>query len=471
MAYSGVTISIAKGKSVPKAYMELALKENPSTCSFAFYDTKEKAIRYMRDQARPPTDDNDGKNHDDGNPQFTADQLVAEMDKYKDFGVILHLSNSDDELEAECEQPFEVLVDAQKEPVMLAFVEGDFSSYTQPTAIQTDEYFAANKFIIPFIKKLYAAANQDMSKLMAELNDPVNKQILGNAAISGVTTLVTAGFAPVSFDKGSGGSTFPWGWVSKTYGYKEQAPSAPVKSGLVSAAKGLISRRDRGPVIPPADVPVVDEPMPDDGVADPGNKEGPRGEPKTDVAAAHQELAEGEHEMITPDAKLKGKSLPNWYDHPAAPTKKILKAFEDMPKPADVKYTHTDTRKTVEVLPIIPADKIERNKLHFVNLDRNNKELDDDPKTWTGLVAKHPTLTQQQGVDDYAYDNKSYKWFKELLDMDKQDGTDSIAILCFDFRNRLKEQEEMLGDLTKPDQSDTTGQPPQAAGQLKSRRR
>ena len=363
---------------------------------------------------------------------------------------------------------------------MMVFVEGDFSSFTQTQATQTDEYFAANKFIIPFIKKQYAAVGQDMTKLMAELNDPINKQSLANSSVSsGVITLVTQGHAPLSFEKGNGGSAFPWGWVSKTYGYKEQAPAAaaaaPAKSGLISKAKNALSIRGAKqpdtPVITAPPAPAA--PKKDDELPPPGNKEGPVSGPKTDIEAAHQELAEGEHEMITPPKELKGKNLkgwyernctfvpPNFYEHPAAPKKKVIKAFSEIPKPKDgeVKYTHTDTRQPAEILPIVPPDKLEASKLHIVNLDRNNKELEDDPKTWTGLVAKYATLTQQHGVGDDAYDNKSYNWFKELQDLDKADGTYSLAILAFDFRNRIKDLEANLSDLTAPESGNTSGLP------------
>src|ERR1700730_2670047 len=139
MAYQGVTICINKGKTVPDAYLELALKENPSTMGVSFYSAKEKSLMFVRDKTT------------EGNPTCTVAQLQDILKEHVDNSVVLHLADCDG-IDEVCMQPFDVLVDAENEPMMQMFLEGDFSSYTQVNATQTDEFFAANKFIIPFIK-------------------------------------------------------------------------------------------------------------------------------------------------------------------------------------------------------------------------------------------------------------------------------------------------------------------------------
>ena len=228
MAYDGVIIIREKGKLVPDMYAELVIKENPSYFGMAVKQNNKLVI------LRSSKDD----------PAMTLDEFKTIQQEYLDCTAVYIFNKSDLEIPDDCRQPHDVLVDTAGQPTMAMFLEGDYSSFTQVKAVQTDDFFAANKFIIPYIKKLWTAQGMKLDKLINELNDPLNKQTLMNSASTrGTLTLVPDTFPPMTFDKNSGGSAFGWGWCSKTYGYVEAAPAAPeAKPGIVQRAVGRLGR-------------------------------------------------------------------------------------------------------------------------------------------------------------------------------------------------------------------------------------
>ena len=214
----------------------------------------------------------------------------------------------------------------------------------------------------------------------------------------------------------------------------------------------------------------------------PDNVEGPvLPNPKTDVAAAQAEVVEsGEHEMITPPKEVMGKMLKswysrececvpqNWFEHPAAPKKRIVKDFKELKPIAETKSISQPAagpKEPKDATFLINPDKIKMVQ-SIVTVDRNSQQMSVDVKQLQAIEAKGPSALDAIGAEQDATD---YRPLEVFVAVGKQD-LNFLARLAFDMRNRALQAEHDLDLATKPAVETKETQAAPAGGMLRRRR-
>lgn len=481
MAKTYAIVVPSKGQTIPDAYLKLLLDEYNSSIGMS-YTNPDGLLSYAR------------LAYSADEPPYNVEDFKALIEEHKEVDLTIVVGKADNnELMHEGElQPYDAIVNEQQEPVVQIVLEGDFSSHHHAESTWSDEFHAANKYIIPVIQRVWQSCGQDLDKLVNELNDPLNKQMIANAATTrGAITVIVQGFPAMTFDKNAGGSQFPWGWVSQTLDYKEEPPKKTVNQKVMERVSNALSRKR--PVTAPAVASPPTPPKTDTAVkappAKPENKEGP----VTDVSTAQQQAIENAAEqgvemLCAPDI-LTGKERRQWYidncqfvpkNHwekdAKAPAK--VKSFKDLPRPkAEIIQTHERVgpgpREPADAGPImIPATKIKQVQ-ELTTLDRNAQRNPIDIKQLQALEAKKPTFFDQIGeknetLVDYWPDER----FMALGKLD----LNSLVLLCISQRNAKMMAQHDVDILTKPDKAVETGKSadqaqPKPSGGVTLRRR
>jgi hypothetical protein len=435
----------SSGQLVPDDYAKLFLQDTGSIGVAVHKDGKLLVDRVSFDTA---------------NPSYTVPEFKELQEAYKD-SVAVYFSSKDDR-DTESLQPYTVLVDDKDQPAVVLFLDGEFNQFVVKDSAHSEDYWAAEKAIIPFIKKIWTGdAKQDVAKLLNELNDPMVRMMLENCLTEkGTATLMSNAWAPITlYKKEPTGSTFPWGWVSDTHGYTEAPPK-------VQSGEGLLRRRRdlSGTVAPtkPVEEPKIAETI-----------------PQTDIEAAQNELLEREteHEMIGPPDELRGKRRSNWFEQHCtykpsnwydlgvkAPAKKTFKSLQDLPKPkaeTEIKHTHTVVEtpatgpKTIEdaVASLTDKEEIEL-KSAIVTLDRNSQKMPDDPKQIQALEAKFGNFFEILSLTESYLDGKPFEWYVGLGKINPK----ALALLTFNLKNIIREKDHDIEVLSAPpDKVDTSG--------------
>lgn len=440
------------GKVLPDDFINLLLKDVKSTGTAIIKGGKLILDRIAYSTEEPPP---------------TLDDFKAIQEEFKDCLAIHFFSTK--ERNTTSLQPYEVLVGTDTKPSLVLFLDGEFNNFKQADSTNLEDFFAADKMIIPYLKKLAKGNEGKLELLLNELNDDVNKMMLTNSIVSkGSITLVCPSWPePITMDKNSGGSTFPWGWVSNTHGYTEQPPQqAPAESG------GLLRRGRRAlsstvaPAPQPAPEPIKETPTEGPVEAKPG--------PKSDLEAAIAENKEreAEHEFISPPPELHGKRRKNWFQQnctyvpsnyfeadSSAPAKKTIKSLSDLPKPK-AEITVTSTHIPDETVgPKVPAEAVPevkdpaKLKSELITLDRNNKAMDIDIKQVQALEAKHGNFLDMIGQNETYLHGKPYEWYVGLGKL----GHDWLALLAWNLMNVIREKDHDIELLTTPKTLDTSG--------------
>lgn len=150
---------------------------------------------------------------------------------FKEQAVVFCLHDNQKPLKPEDVMPYIALGD-EKSPSLICFGEGKFLNFIPSGGdAHLNEFWMFNKFIIPKLRKLYAASDSDMDKLFKELNDPLTAtDYINPCGDHGSIFLINAGGNVLLFDKNHLKREYDWGSVSRHYDYKEEsaAPAAAV---------------------------------------------------------------------------------------------------------------------------------------------------------------------------------------------------------------------------------------------------
>ena len=465
MDSGGVIVVRNKGELLPLTYIQAILKENPSCWASTFSQDNTLVLdQDLFTEERKP---------------LTAEEFDDMQKQDKDLTTVYWFGfgvRSDDAVE-----PWVSLVNEKNEPTQVIFTEGSFPAYAQAQSSFPDDKHAADKFLIPTLKKLWTTSGQKLDQLVTELNDELTKQSITNViGERGAITIMTAGFPPDTFDKNTGGSNFSWGWTSNTFGYQEAPPAPPQQQqqqAAVAPTGGLV-RRNRTPTVQPA-APSTPAPAVEPAKVEPA--------PKTDVEAAQQqniENAEGEYPMVGPDdfedsKHLKGKERKNWFNHNCqfcpsdyykpdarAPSKwkdgkPPLKDLRDLGKamPANKQTLVTTTviptppAGPVPVEPPIPAESVKKvQEQKLFTLDQNSRVIPIDPKQIQAYEAKNVPYFDAYGVPDDFINHQQFNWF---INVGKAD-IHTLANIAFTERNRRMQLEYEMEQATAP-KVDTSG--------------
>lgn len=423
-----------KGQSLPQPFLEAVFKEDLTHMSLAA-GTGNSDEPLILDQMAFDTD----------NPAPTIEQVLETDKALKDVVVVYRFGNvaglSDTDV-----QPYTVLVDTENNPTVMLFAAGDFNTFAEPASTFSEEFMASNKYIIPKLKKIYANCGQDLSKFYNELNDPMTKMELTNCITgSGALTLLVKDHTLMTFDKQSGGSQFPWGWVSNTYGYTEAPPKAAEPAPVKSAVKSMFGNRkglskaiaSTEPVTP------IKPPVPDTAVPPP--------EVKPEKVEGPKEPGETEHKLVEPPPGIHGDAKRRWFNDnclfvpnnwykpgvkaPYDPIKAAKNAKKETPVVTKDLKELKDKIEEKAAKPFTPdPSRIKRIQGFISTLDANGFTNLVDVKQLQAVEAKHPTFFDLTGQKDYTlFDGRPRE---ALLALGKMD-LEFLVSLAEDWRVRM----------------------------------
>ena len=202
-------------------------------------------------------------------------------DRLKDRRVIYHFGKCNDELLNNSElQPYAVLTNDQNKHQIVAFLDGNFSQFTNTGSVRFDQSLCAEKYIAPKIGSIAKFVNFDLAKIMEFLEDQTTAQDMINTMVSerGNIVLLDAGDADVKYtvEGDETEQSFDWGWISNVSGWSEGvkaveaaeaeedpllAAVVPVKDKRIAATAPAVVPA-APPAAPPSKVPPAAQPVP-----------------------------------------------------------------------------------------------------------------------------------------------------------------------------------------------------------------
>lgn len=252
---TGVIAVTNPGHVAAEGFVENALHNNPSCAGFVIYD--------------------DGKLNIS---RITAPDL-ATLNKVfsgcKDFQVNVHLGNYPPGFLADDIQPFVLVEDENKNPIVAVMLDGDWVSGGPTGSAHSDEFFVALNQLRPMFQQLHKLTKGDVGAMIEEVDGDATKNSILN-------TFVNRGSVHLMFNNGKVRTVvkntleqeFKWGWVSNPFMYTEdQKPEE--KPGLLSSLLGDKAMPQTAPTLT-AEPRVEPDPFKDQAKAALTKSDGPR---------------------------------------------------------------------------------------------------------------------------------------------------------------------------------------------------
>ena len=465
----GVIILRRRNKELPEPYLDRVLEHNKSAVGAAFADRGELLLSSVANT--------------------TVDKIkktALETDKaFRDYPLLFSFFNHTSALLDEDKQPHVLLRNDKNDPIVAAFLEGDFSNMEQADSSHSDEYEAVQELIIPKFEKMFKEAGGKVDQFMGMLQDKLVKREMQTLFNKGSITIIACTGEIVTFAKGSDNKEFPWGWTTNSYGYERPTAEELKKPEPKSAAQSKLDK------IKAALADVEDEDEDEDTEED----EAAQGAVAADVAAKSEaapktsKISDSDYEivMLAPPAsetsnnrikkwyrKHYGSTPNNWSDKPAVPVRR-LRAKGEAPKPPVEVAGKTDTRIPVEatkpkdtsvqhipsaaadakseqvtdeVLPVIPPrEKKWVNDTFLAEaIDDKSQEIV-DPKEYQAFEEKYPTFAQAFNLDNL---HKTFGIsFENLLRLVKEAPV-AAAVLLFNYRTGYMQYQADKAKQQKP---------------------
>lgn len=164
--------------------------------------------------------------------------IKGALEKFKDKMLMSFFGSSSDELiEMADVQPFVLLEDEKKNPLVVAYLDGDFSQFDKADSTHSGQYFAVQNYIIPRISKMWKYAGGDFTKFTEELRDATFEQDIVNTMIGdrGSIAFLTGNGDVEIYSVAGDDSTIEgdWGWSSDDH--EEEPVAAEAGDELLSA--------------------------------------------------------------------------------------------------------------------------------------------------------------------------------------------------------------------------------------------
>jgi hypothetical protein len=440
MAHSGVIVVKDKDQIVPKPYIEKVLEHNPTAYGMALVE--KGAI----------LDDIVSKD-------VSADVIMQLQEGFKKEVAVFHFGNYPAGYMVGDLQPFEVLKDDNKQPALVAFVEGNFSSQGKEKSSHTNEFFAVYDGLTPKLQMLYNLADHNIGKLMGVLaTTPTFKKDLSSLWVDRGTILLLACTGQIySYSINPLEKKFDWGWTSNHYDFgveKEMSPADLIRAKQAAKIAGVITETKPtvGPIAGIAPTP-----------------------PKTETSVP----AITQPKMVQCPVTVRGKkNIAEWYranagynplnykQRPVVEVKsdlvtgekkgEIIKTFQDLPKDLPVipgvKPAEPPAEPVSEPagpstpIPVIPKKEQDAVIGFIKTIGADSREIL-SPKSIQDLEQKYPTFAQYCGMEDLGFIRSwPYSAFVELVENPSYRATSHV--LLFNLRNALITQNPAWG-LTK----------------------
>ena len=216
MKIDNATIVRAPGKNIPDDLISKASGANNSSVSFAVCASDGNSIVARKHIGSMSLDEA---------KQFIGHPSLASRQ------VIIQFSNNPGVSTPEDAQPFTIMEaedpkDKKIKPIVVAFLNGDFSQYAQEGSTKSPEALCVEKAIVPHINKVFKIADQDLHKMMIELKDEVWAGAFANMMIGpegSITILASNGDNHTFLVQGETLSHAGDGyWTSNTFGEQKE---------------------------------------------------------------------------------------------------------------------------------------------------------------------------------------------------------------------------------------------------------
>lgn len=247
MKQTGLTIVRGENLKLPDDFLAKGLAENKTSISYAAIGGKEGQIVVRKNIG-----------------QFTLEQAkeMLEHPHLISKKLFIHLGNDPSVLNADDVQPFTILSNDKGKPVLVAWLNGDFSNYKQEGQTESGEARCVKLDVIPLVTKAFKLGDNDLHKTIAELGDTTWAHIFANMMVGpeGSITLLAATGDTCSFlVEGETSSGEVNGcWVSNTYAEGQQAgPVDDLADEFGEAPAAAPTAKPLAPAIPetPAQAP------------------------------------------------------------------------------------------------------------------------------------------------------------------------------------------------------------------------
>jgi hypothetical protein len=454
--FDSVIVYKAKDQSVPEAFFKKLSDEGFTSCVGLAASINNKVFMEVKPDAMEPED------------------LAAMTEEHKALEMVLHFGEYPDDFDKDDDvQPHVVLRNDDAEPIVVAFLRGDFSEWEddEDANKRSNEYFAAQTQLVPMMNKLFTRAEESMDTFVEDLltNPKTHRAIRSLYGDEGTVVLLTSNnkILLLSGEKDEDQNNFDWGWVTNNFEYKEidtrtHEPEPEQKTFFKK--KKVIAKA-------PAETPVAED--------KPQNQEELKKEFADKIAEAKSTTAlpalvmtkriavpgnmsqqkrkhwiknkQREHGMPAP------KDLPSDWKHckfitvPLNPM--VLKDLKDIPK--DV-ITSTLRDSEPGLLPKSTVENLVNKFLPTVKekmIDINNKEVFNPPHLQS-LEREYPSFIEAIGLKDVR---ETLNWGPQ--DIMKMGDLKAIAAYVFDLQSFIIEQMKKAGDTSKVAQEQQAPKP------------
>lgn len=408
----------------------------------------------------------------------SLDAVTELLKAYTAHRILLTFSSLD-KVEEKFLQPFDLTMDGRDDVLMSFGIEGEF-----PTLVEagiTPEANFSKKIMLPNLNKFVKYSGGDLAKFMAEIRDPTFvDQIMVRIGERGVYCFFPPVGEPIWLGKNTLGSVFPWGTVSNTLGYKEEAPKASGQQDVKvvkAQGNGWFDYKNKeakasGPALPVDPPPIEVQPAAPVGIPDPGKTDtkidappAPLNDPeRKDLSAVpppggHWEyiptgLSYKDRKNLVKRMTNCGHNMPVGWDQPnfrywvvdypsqAKDLPELKERLEQQKKdntPKDMR--HAEPRPVVKSggqiaaeanLMVLTRDEKERSNASIIKItDRHGKEIP-SPIDIQKAESKYPQWSGQFGVDAKRPD----AWLPEDLAFYMQENGKGGFHMLLEYRRR-----------------------------------
>lgn len=388
---------------VPEGFLRKVLKEYPSCGGYAVQTIEKGAPMLVSDRM-------------DTGAELEAVQAL--LKGYASARVLLTFSKLE-KVQEDFLQPFDFAMPGDVTPLMCFGIEGDFPTMTE--AGITEEANFSKKVVIPNFNKFLKLSEGDLAKFIAEIRDATFvDSLMARIGDRGVFCFLPPTGDTIWLGKNKLGSSYPWGQVSNTLGYVEEAAKAAAavekKGGWWSVGKGPdlpVAKEDTPPSPAPVQPPLGLPQKPADTKIDPPPAERPVQDTTVPPPGHWEELPKGlshkDRKAMVRRVTGCGNNLPDGYDQPGwkywvvdypqkAQTLEALKAkMDDGPKDMRSSKPPKIVVADVNSFVLSAEEKSAVESTLLKTMDRQGKEIP-NPLDIQKMETKYTTFTKQFGV-------------------------------------------------------------------------
>lgn len=215
MSLSGTIIVKKKESEVPLEFLRMAISNNQSCSGFSMIgkhkDTGEKEVLLGQSILHSP------------DKKLALDMVSKIQNSFKGKTLIMYFGSSPNALQPAAIPPYPLVVDKDGKPLLLAFLDGDCSSFHQKDSAYPDVYHAVEKDLRPRMQEWYSDFGGDLDKLVENLSKSTTKRGDLERLFTKKGALLLYGandkFLFFHSREKNDYADFPWGCTSNSYGF------------------------------------------------------------------------------------------------------------------------------------------------------------------------------------------------------------------------------------------------------------